>query len=45
MTAAGSGRLYGGADWDFCTIQRIYDACEDIARSELELEFIRIRSR
>jgi len=38
MTAASSGRLYDGADWDFCAIQRIYDACEDIARSELELD-------
>ena len=45
MTAAGSGRLYEGADWDFCTIQRIYDACEEIARSELGLNVFRIRSR
>jgi stage V sporulation protein R len=38
MTVASSGRLYEGADWDFCTIQRIYDACEEIARSELGLD-------
>ena len=37
MTAANSERLYRDADWDFCTLQRIYDACEDIARSELGL--------
>jgi stage V sporulation protein R len=38
MTAGGGERLYHGADWDFCTIQRIHDACEEIARSELGLE-------
>jgi len=38
MTAIGAGHLYDGADWDFCTIQRIHDACEDIARSEMGLD-------
>ncbi len=31
-------RLFEGADWDFRTIQRIHDACEDIALSELGLD-------
>lgn len=35
MTA---GRLFDGADWDFATLQRIYDACETAARSELGLD-------
>jgi stage V sporulation protein R len=30
--------LYQGADWDFLTLQRIHDACERIARSELGLD-------
>jgi stage V sporulation protein R len=38
MTAISGGHLYDGADWDFCTIQRIHDACEDIARSEMGLD-------
>ena len=38
MTANSSKRLYNGADWDFGTIQRIHDACEDIARTELGLD-------
>ena len=38
MTATDAGRLFDGADWDFSTIQRIHDACEDIARSELGLD-------
>jgi stage V sporulation protein R len=29
--------LFQGADWDFQTLQRISDACEEIARSELGL--------
>jgi spore cortex formation protein SpoVR/YcgB (stage V sporulation) len=37
MTAAAE-RLYHGADWDFLTLQRIHDACEGIARSELGLD-------
>ena len=35
MTA---GRLFEGADWDFSTLQRIHDACETIAWSELGLD-------
>jgi stage V sporulation protein R len=31
-------RLYSGADWDFPTLQRISDACEDIAVSDLGLD-------
>ena len=31
-------RLFEGADWDFQQLQRIHDACEEIARSELGLE-------
>ncbi|MGY6568969.1 MAG: SpoVR family protein, partial [Salinarimonas sp.] len=31
-------RLYEGADWDFETIQRIHDACEEIAIGELGLD-------
>jgi len=34
-----AGRLFMGADWDFQTLQGIHDACEQIARSELGLEF------
>ncbi|KZD25276.1 SpoVR family protein [Tardiphaga robiniae] len=30
-------RLYEGADWDFATLQRIHDACEEIAEKELGL--------
>ena len=30
--------LFQGADWDFRTLQRIYDACEEIARDELGLD-------
>jgi stage V sporulation protein R len=37
MTAAAE-RLFKGADWDFLTLQRIHDACEEIARSELGLD-------
>lgn len=29
--------LYRGADWDFATIQRIHDACEEVALGELGL--------
>jgi stage V sporulation protein R len=32
------GRLFEGADWDFATLQRIHDACERVALSELGLE-------
>jgi stage V sporulation protein R len=37
MTAT-ADRLFQGADWDFPTLQRIHDACEQIARSELGLD-------
>jgi stage V sporulation protein R len=37
MTAT-SELLYNGAEWDFTTLQRIHDACEEIARSELGLD-------
>jgi len=37
MTAT-EQRLFEGADWDFPTLQRIHDACEEIARSELGLD-------
>jgi stage V sporulation protein R len=30
--------LFEGADWDFPTLQRIHDACAEIARSELGLD-------
>jgi spore cortex formation protein SpoVR/YcgB (stage V sporulation) len=38
MTAKTIERLYEGADWDFSTLQRIHDACEEIATSELGLD-------
>ena len=38
MTVSSGERLYRGADWDFATLQRIHDACEEIARSELGLD-------
>jgi stage V sporulation protein R len=37
MTATAE-RLFEGADWDFQTLQRIHDACEEIALSELGLD-------
>jgi len=37
MTATG-GRLFEGADWDFQALQRIHDACEEVALDELGLE-------
>src|ERR1700747_2457923 len=30
-------RLFNGPDWDFATLQRVHDACEEIAHSELGL--------
>ena len=33
-----AGHLFEGADWDFTKLQRIHDACEEIARSELGLD-------
>ena len=38
MTASADRLLFQGADWDFPTLQRIHDACEEIARSELGLD-------
>lgn len=38
MTAAPMERLFDGADWNFATLQRIHDACEEIALSELGLD-------
>src|SRR5919112_3894388 len=37
MSVVSSEKLFEGADWDFGTLQRIHDACEDIALSELGL--------
>ena len=37
MTATAE-RLFEGADWDFPKLQRIHDACEEIARTELGLD-------
>src|SRR6201993_3784805 len=37
MTAR-TERLFEGAEWDFQKLQRIHDACEEIARSELGLD-------
>jgi len=31
-------RLYQGAEWDFATLQRIHDACEEIGLRELGLD-------
>jgi stage V sporulation protein R len=38
MSGAANGRLYQGADWDFSLLQRVHDACEEIARSDLGLD-------
>ena len=38
MTTSSGEQLYDGADWDFSTVQRIHDACEEIAQSELGLD-------
>ena len=38
-------RLFEGADWDFPTLQRIHDTCEEIARSELGLDVYNMRPR
>jgi stage V sporulation protein R len=37
MTAT-AGYLFEGVDWDFSKLQRIHDACEEVARSERGLE-------
>ena len=44
MTAT-AGYLFEGADWDFSKLQRIHDACEEIARSELGLDIYPTRLR
>jgi stage V sporulation protein R len=33
-----TGRLYNGADWDFSILQRVHDACEEVALAELGLD-------
>jgi spore cortex formation protein SpoVR/YcgB (stage V sporulation) len=38
MSASTMQPLFAGADWDFPTLQRVHDACEEIARSELGLD-------
>ncbi|MGP0058133.1 MAG: SpoVR family protein [Beijerinckiaceae bacterium] len=38
MTANAMERLYEGADWDFSTLQRVHDACQEIAVTELGLD-------
>src|ERR1700744_2705723 len=35
---AAAEHLFEGADWDFPTLQRIHDACEEIAQTELGLD-------
>jgi stage V sporulation protein R len=37
MTRDPAALLYQGADWNFATIQRVHDACEEIALGELGL--------
>src|SRR5690349_2454668 len=37
MTATAE-RLFEGADWDFLKLQRIHDACEEVAKGELGLD-------
>ncbi|VIO78719.1 SpoVR family protein [Bradyrhizobium ivorense] len=36
--ASSGDRLFEGADWDFPLLQRVHDACEEIARKELGLD-------
>jgi stage V sporulation protein R len=38
MTGGAGTRLYTGADWDFAVLQRIYNACEQIALGEFGLD-------
>ena len=35
--SASAERVFKGAEWDFQVLQRIHDACEEIAKSELGL--------
>jgi stage V sporulation protein R len=37
VMSAPAEKLFNGADWDFPILQRIHDACEEIAKSELGL--------
>jgi stage V sporulation protein R len=36
-TSTNGGRLFQGGDWDFAILQRVHDACDEIARSDLGL--------
>ncbi|MET0586950.1 MAG: SpoVR family protein [Novosphingobium sp.] len=38
MTAVATKPLFEGSDWNFDTIQRIYDTCEEVAMKELSLD-------
>jgi stage V sporulation protein R len=38
MTVDAAARLYEGADWNFATLRRIHDACEEVALGELGLD-------
>ena len=38
MNAVNDRLLYHGAEWDFATLRRIHDACEEIALGEMGLE-------
>jgi stage V sporulation protein R len=38
MTVQQMERLYDGAEWDYGMLQRAYDACADVASSELGLD-------
>src|SRR5437762_3906236 len=38
MTVATMERLYEGAEWDFNTLQRLHDACQEVALGELGLD-------
>src|SRR5246127_3353094 len=37
VVSVAAEKLFNGADWDFPTLQRIHDACEEVAQSELGL--------
>src|ERR1700756_2666084 len=37
VVSVAAERLFDGADWDFQILQRIHDACEEVAQSELGL--------
>ena len=34
----GGGLLFEGAEWDFATVRRVYEAIETIARDDLGLD-------